>query len=425
MSDIVAKLKKVGAKASLTFDDVNFSYLPNSRAISVTQLGEIWHAYFGPNQPNQEWIPLTKVQFEDVAVTDKDDFDAKLAVLFPNAGTSAGSSTPEEITLAALQGLAGAGTIEWNKEYLITDSGKADKGIQVKGRKDGRGIFLSAIAGHLNPDWQGAGDYSGVVAVTGQAVHGFPTNQGLWTAGSEADVFGAPTGCVRVWNNLHYQVIRAADYNGTSPDNNPAAYMLLPKSAPGVGYIEDWDNSEYDLLHDWIVERRDKRGNRVRVDYITATGNFYWDNVNNPFVRFKWGSDVTVGNTVENAMCDIRNVNFSYRFKTINPNMSTFDVQVEFLANGVMAVPAYGGLVHVTTCNEGENICNSFDTAPSFPRKFTVSPGCEVMLVFTNEANIKLKDSGVSLEIDKNDLDFVVFTTDYLGNFVQTGQQNF
>lgn len=99
-------------------------------------------------------------------------------------------------------------------------------------------------------------------------------------------------GNVVFWNGLHYQVISTAFFNGTNPATNLSSYTVLAKTDANVGYIEVWDDVEFDFSHSYIKLRKDKSGNKVDCSYevfqyfvsqltITAT----------PVNAFQWGND--------------------------------------------------------------------------------------------------------------------------------------
>jgi hypothetical protein len=76
-------------------------------------------------------------------------------------------------------------------------------------------------------------------------------------------------GKVVIWNQLHFEVVDYASFNGTSPDGNTFSYTSLNKTTTN-GYIEEWDKVKYDIDTNSFGLRSDKRGNRL------ATNNFPW-----------------------------------------------------------------------------------------------------------------------------------------------------
>ena len=76
-------------------------------------------------------------------------------------------------------------------------------------------------------------------------------------------------GKVVIWNQLHWEVIDYASFDGTSPDGNTFSYTSLNKTTTN-GYIEEWDKVKYDIDTNSFGLRSDKRGNRL------ATNNFPW-----------------------------------------------------------------------------------------------------------------------------------------------------
>ena len=76
-------------------------------------------------------------------------------------------------------------------------------------------------------------------------------------------------GKVVIWNQLHWEVIDYASFDGTSPDGNTFSYTSLDKTTTN-GYIEEWDKVKYDIDTNSFGLRSDKRGNRL------TTNNFPW-----------------------------------------------------------------------------------------------------------------------------------------------------
>ena len=80
-------------------------------------------------------------------------------------------------------------------------------------------------------------------------------------------------GKVVIWNQLHFEVVDYASFNGTSPDGNTFSYTSLNKTTTN-GYIEEWDKVKYDIDTNSFGLRSDKRGNRL------STNNFPWGSNN-------------------------------------------------------------------------------------------------------------------------------------------------
>lgn len=214
-----------------------------------------------------------------------------------------GSLVPStQITLAALNTALSANTLDAGF-YLITNAtstrvagAKADRGILVQAYKDSGNVSrvrLEAEGAFLNPDFQDAGNYSGVVGLTGVAK---ATNRGVWFSAETGFVLGDIT----FWNGLHYQLTNAAAKNGTNPATNVAAYTLLPKTTANMGYIAESDFIEYDLANDWIQRRIDKRGNDIS---MTKEADTDWMTAGQSSTAyFQWGRNECYGNIAKNAL---------------------------------------------------------------------------------------------------------------------------
>src|ERR1700749_2642530 len=133
-----------------------------------------------------------------------------------------------------------AGTLPAGKWIRITD--RADLGTDLFCTSTNQ-FSLQGDGGFLNADFQNVGDYSGVP--------GFVTNLGIWN-GTLAPVIGD----VVIWNCRHW--LNLTGVVGTAPDGDPTNWALLPKTAANVGYIEEWDVTEYDFAGDWLQMRGDK-----------------------------------------------------------------------------------------------------------------------------------------------------------------------
>lgn len=187
-----------------------------------------------------------------------------------------------EDTYANIAILVSGGDLIPNTQYKITD--RADNGIILTARTtnsfsvEGQAIFL-------NPDFQSAGDYSGVLAETGLAYNG--DTYGVWYNGTPA----TSGGDVVFWDGLHYQ--RVAATLSTDPPDINSDYQVLPKSAANVGYIEEVDFILYDFVNDTIIEQHDKRGNKWNPDIVAS---------------FQRGNNACA-NMIINGFGDIDNIN--------------------------------------------------------------------------------------------------------------------
>lgn len=202
-----------------------------------------------------------------------------------------------------------AGTLPLNSTILVSNRG--DNGLLLQTGNNAAQVALSGQGGFLNADFQNAGTYSGVSAVTGVAAG---TRKGIWHSGISVSL-----GEIVIYNLLHYQVTNAGAINGNPPPSNAMAYTALPRSADNVGYILEWDAVEFDFAADAIVYRADKRGNTVRTSAAVTA--------------FQWGNNKCEKNTVlglidqKNARGEIKN-NVVYANAQINGNTMATDAKI-------------------------------------------------------------------------------------------------
>lgn len=186
-----------------------------------------------------------------------------------------------QVTRAQADLLIAGGGLVRGISYLITDAAGPDLGLFLKAISSTE----FELAGHgiyLNPDYQGVGVYTGVMAVTGIA---YTSTEGVWFGPNEV---GTPysNGMVVFWDGLHYQVTDDTAFDGTNPIANTAAYTVLPKSAPDVGYIQEVDFVIYDYAGDIVFVRWDKRLNKAAFNAISG---------------FQWGNDACYLNTADDG----------------------------------------------------------------------------------------------------------------------------
>lgn len=178
-------------------------------------------------------------------------------------------------THANIAALKLAGTLQ-NSFYMVTNPAQASRIIILS--EFGNTLATEGFGLFTNADFQGNGDYSGVVTQTGIATG---TLQFQWLATNEGAYV---TGDIVIFNCRHFQVINSAALNGTDPTVNTTAYSsVLPTTAAGCGYILEWDEIKYDFDNDVITSREDWRVNKVAGASI-------------PF--FQWGNNAVAGNTV-------------------------------------------------------------------------------------------------------------------------------
>lgn len=177
------------------------------------------------------------------------------------------------LTNASLLALISAGTVVAGQEYLVTDATWTDGGIVLTGTST-TSVASDGHSFHLNADYQGVGNYSGVA--------GFQSNLRLWSI-AEAPVIGD----VVIWDNLHYLSLTGVN-TFNDPSTDPTNWLVLSKSVTN-GYILEIDFSIYDKTLNRIVSRQDKRNNIVEFSF---TGDIY------SFDNFQWGNDVVTNNKV-------------------------------------------------------------------------------------------------------------------------------
>lgn len=172
-------------------------------------------------------------------------------------------------TYAAIQTLIAGSLLAPGAFYKISD--KADLGIIIQALTTNT-FSQIAVADFLNADWQFVGNYTGVITQTTIAAG---ATLGQWSPSltpSLGDiVIWQPTPGSSYWG--HYQNLTGAV--GTAPDGDATNWVLLLKASANVGYIEIWNEVEYDFTSDAILSRTDSvYNNYVRV----GSPNFLWGN---------------------------------------------------------------------------------------------------------------------------------------------------
>jgi hypothetical protein len=206
-------------------------------------------------------------------------------------GTSIGAS---DITYAALLVLYNAGTMTPGF-YNVTD--RADNGIRLQAFSSSK-LSPKGVGLFLNPDFQNVGVYSGVLGLTGVA---YTSTQGVWLLANEGSY---TDGMVVFDSGLHYQVIDDSAFNGDSPSINPTAYQELTKVTPNVGYIEECDVVEFDLVTDTLLKRCDKRRNQVTNS-----------------LTFQWGNNVVTDNLIRGELNNINSASTECIGNEIGPGV--------------------------------------------------------------------------------------------------------
>lgn len=397
-------------------------------------------------------------------------------------------SAPIRMTYNTLKNLMlyGVGVKE-GQLYHITD--KADTGILVMGTANPKNVEIEAIAGFYNCNFindisQIDGDFISEYIFDNYTISinsGFifiQTNNFIWSAANEA---GYSTGNIIAYNGEHYIVLDDTSFDGNPPYMNFDAYALLPKTsgwtsragapytASLVGYIEEWDNIEFDFYNDHISKRKDKVGNEVGADFYALASIAG----NNPITYFQWGNPERVyGNKVHNAIFDIRNnngiapsianntvINYSlitanfteaaagllgctfdnagthdlsaitkaYTGKVLTPHLSTFDDRISYNyggSNTSLTIPSYVGIVY-TDCRNISDSINSFDDTPTFERTF-YSFNSTFDVRFNNTSNIVFDGAATHKTISSGKVDFIKFLWDSnASQFFETAVGNF
>lgn len=384
-----------------------------------------------------------------------------------------------------------------NKQTAIP----TDLGIRIFVENKNK-FALRASGGFLNPDYQNIGNYSGVAGYIGvfnsneddlgslnlgdiifnSFINKYvisnginwetDVNAGVWTLEKEQDVIAAESnGRIFIRNGLHYQVIAWNEINFVGPENNTDAYQLLPKSAPNVGYIEEWDDVEYDFDNNWIQSRKDKRGNEVKVDL-----NTYGSMNTNPFTAFQWGNNGITANSILNSTLDclntsantdggrikanilnsieisIANTSTVYDFeynslswsctgdlfsfgnltrtyskKTLSPHLSTFDAVINCdtaLSGGILTVPDYVGIV-ILDGTSNPTISN-FTPIVQFERYFifTDNNGLSAV-IFDNIGSLKFPSPSTGTTLIAAYQDFIKFKRVNGNIFIQTASEQY
>jgi hypothetical protein len=186
------------------------------------------------------------------------------------------------VTYAQLQTLISTNALIPSQQYLITD---AIFTFTAYGTNPTVSIIVEAVTNNeitisgngifLNADYQGVGDYSGVVGFAGQL--------GIWYSG-----IPCIAGNVVIYNNYHWLSL-----NGTSispPPTDLVGWVLLPQSSTN-GYITEIDIIKYDVAINHITYREDIRNNRIENNMVT-----YF--VKECFWVFQWGNNKCIQNTI-------------------------------------------------------------------------------------------------------------------------------
>lgn len=243
--------------------------------IVIEDLGQVAAMIKGSSAPSN-----TDLIWLDTNVDKHKEYDTTLGqwVLM---GTGGSSSTPTDITHAALVALFNAETMIPGF-YNITDY--SDSGlvgqIIIQAISTSK-LSLNGAATLIFADFQNVGDYDNLPFDHDAT---FGTNRGVWnssmTLTTDPDVYD-----VVIWNGYHYLSI--TQIAGSEPDGDPTNWRFCDKTDIKVGYITETNYIEYDLTSNLILKIVDKRQNSVV------------QNDNGGLYLFQFGNDNVVKNNVE------------------------------------------------------------------------------------------------------------------------------
>jgi len=238
---------------------------------------------FKPNKANNAFLVRAK-QFNDLIDYINDDL-----TIIDNSITAIDRFVTK--TYAEASALLSASELEQGTIYFISDKYLYLQSLDIdEFSLDGRLIARNA-------DHDANGDYSGVT--------GYNSSLGIWHSG-----LTPAAGDVVIYNNLHYKNLTGSV--GTAPSGDAVNWVVLAISTT-TGYIYEIDKIEYDFNNDWIQKQIDKRGNIYKASYAVQYPILGY----NPIPYFKWGSDGTTGNNIDEGYCDIRNFRGSFSGNTM------------------------------------------------------------------------------------------------------------
>jgi hypothetical protein len=228
----------------------------------------------GYNTIQDEGIALTQrtiMNFIGGGVTATDDA--------PNLRTNitiTGGASIIDITNASYLALIVAGTIVVGQFYRITNPLFADEGVVIQGIRTNVNATLQGAGVFFNADYQGVGNYSGVV--------GFVAFRNMWNSNNPIVVV---IGDVIIYRNIHYVSLTGIFTSGATPNLEPLNWQPLAKSLTN-GYIKEVDFVKYNGNTNEVIYRADKRNNEVDL-YINSFGQ-------NNFFYFQWGRNLVTLN---------------------------------------------------------------------------------------------------------------------------------
>jgi hypothetical protein len=182
-------------------------------------------------------------------------------------------------TNANLLTLINTNSIQPGAYYLITDVLNSPEGVLVTGLLTNGNTSVQGIGLFLNADYQGVGNYSGVVGYSGFLNIWYSTYAGAVALGN-----------VVIYNNRHYKNLTGVW--GTNPPSDLVNWEIIAPSVTG-GYIRATDFVYYDLYSNFVITRIDNKENEV--DFFTG-----FKSVNSLEV-FQWGRNSTFANKVKSG----------------------------------------------------------------------------------------------------------------------------
>lgn len=153
-------------------------------------------------------------------------------------------------------------------------------------------IDHSCVGSFMVQDWETIGtnvfglpQYLGIEVLTGYEPN---INRGPW---DQEDENTYNNGDFVFRDGITYQVHNNSQLNGSPPGNNPAAYeQLYKKQTEGLGYLPELNYIIWDGSSEYVLERRDQRGNIALC--FEGQASFKMDS-------FKWGSNLAYNNFMD------------------------------------------------------------------------------------------------------------------------------
>ena len=187
------------------------------------------------------------------------------------------------VTYAQLSALITANTLIPSANYNVTDAEFGSTpiiptSIYIQALTTNT-VSLSGQGYFFNADYQGVGNYGGIIGFAGQL--------GVWNTG-----LTPVNNNVCIWNNNHYLNITGA--NGVvNPQTDTVNWQPLSRQV-GYGYMVEISFISYNIANNRIVSRRDRFNN-----FVERTVRTFRNSLN----FFKWGSvDVRQNNVSKDSV---------------------------------------------------------------------------------------------------------------------------